>query len=94
MLLAGVAAAAAPGIGMAYTPEVAVEARPVPQQAEDREPEANLPYLFAVFIVTWAGFFAYVFIMSRRQREMQREIDTLKRVLAERESPEAGSTQL
>ena len=58
------------------------------QDEEDRDPEANLPYLFAVFIVTWGGFFGYVFFMSRRQREMQREIDALKMVLAERESSE------
>ncbi len=53
------------------------------QQGSD--PEANLPFLFAVFIITWAAFFVYVFYMSRRQREMQREIDALKRALRERE---------
>ena len=53
------------------------------QQSGD--PEANLPFLFAVFIITWAAFFVYVFYMSRRQREMQSEIDALKRALKERE---------
>ena len=69
-----------------------------PQQAsEHRDPGTNLPYLFAVFFVTWVGFFGYVFVMSRRQREMQREIEALKRVLAERDrqavqaGPEAES---
>ena len=42
------------------------------------EPDQNLGFLFSVFIVTWAGFFGYVFLMSRRQREVRREIDTLK----------------
>lgn len=54
--------------------------------AQDSEPEANLPYLFAVFIITWLAFFGYVFYMSRRQREMQREIDDLKRVISQRDS--------
>jgi CcmD family protein len=49
------------------------------------EPEANLPFLFAVFIITWAAFFAYVFYVSRRQREMQNEIEALKRALDERD---------
>ena len=48
-------------------------------------PEANLPFLFAVFIITWAAFFVYVFYVSRRQREMQSEIEALKRALEERD---------
>lgn len=56
-----------------------------PQAADDREPEANLPYLFAVFIITWAVLFGYVFYMSRRQRAMQREIEALRAALAESE---------
>ena len=53
------------------------------QQGSD--PEANLPFLFAVFIITWAAFFVYVFYVSRKQREMQREIEALKRALEERD---------
>ena len=55
------------------------------QPAGDREPEANLPYLFAVFIITWAVLFGYVFYMSRRQRAMQRDIEALRAALAEKE---------
>lgn len=47
--------------------------------------EANLPFLFAVYIITWGGFFAYTFAMSRRQREMQREIYALKAAIADKE---------
>ncbi len=53
------------------------------------EPEANLPFLFAVFIITWAAFFAYVFYVSRRQREMQNEIEALKQALDERDGQAA-----
>ena len=60
-----------------------VEAVSPAQQGSD--PEANLPFLFAVFIITWAAFFVYVFYVSRRQREMQGEIEALKRALEERD---------
>ena len=53
---------------------------------QESKPEANLPFLFAVFFIAWAAFFGYVFYMSRRQREMQREIDALTRALNDRES--------
>lgn len=52
---------------------------------EGRDPEANLPFFFSVFAVTWAGFFVYVFVMSRRQRDMQREIEELSNALREKE---------
>ncbi len=52
---------------------------------QNGNPEANLPFLFAVFIITWAAFFVYVFYVSRRQREMQGEIEALKRALEERD---------
>ena len=58
---------------------------PQQQDGEELEGESELPWLFAVFFITWAAFFAYVFVMSRRQGEMQREIQALKRALAERE---------
>ena len=55
-------------------------------EEHDSDPEANLPFLFAVYIITWGGFFAYSFAMSRRQREMQRELDALRSAIAEKES--------
>ena len=61
-----------------------------PQQGENEnaDPESNLPYLFAAFTVVWAGFFTFVFITSRRQRGMRRDIETLRMALAERERQE------
>ena len=55
-----------------------------------RAPEANLPFLFAVYIITWAAFFGYAFYVSRRQREMQGEIEALKRALQDRETDGGG----
>ena len=81
-------------IAAALSAAVVVEAYDVPahfgpgtpaQAQQGSDPEANLPFLFAVYIVTWAAFFAYVFYVSRRQREMQREIDALTRALEERD---------
>ncbi len=57
---------------------------PQPQQVETREPKANLPYLFAVFLVTWMAFFGYMLTVSRRQTEMLREITLLRRVIADK----------
>ncbi len=46
--------------------------------------EANLPFLFGVYTITWLAFFAYAFYMSRRQRDLRREIQELRRLLEER----------
>ena len=53
------------------------------ESRNDLEPDQNLGFLFSVFIVTWAGFFGYAFLMSRRQREVRREIDTIKALVEE-----------
>ena len=67
----------------ALAPMVALAQQAQPESS--RSPEANLPFLFAVYIITWAAFFAYAFYVSRRQREMRREIEALKRALEDRE---------
>lgn len=50
-------------------------------------PSDNLPYLFAAYAVTWVVFFIYVFFVSRRQRELEREVKELRNVLEIRENP-------
>ena len=62
-------------------------------QASDSDPEANLPFLFAVYILTWAGFFGYAFYMSRRQRDMRRDIDALRQALRDREDKNEASSE-
>ena len=62
---------------------IALAAGPA-QDGFDRD--GNLPFLFAVYTVTWAAFFAYAFYMSRRQRELRRELEELKRALEEKET--------
>ena len=49
------------------------------------EGEDFLPFLFAVFAVTWAAFFAYAFFMSRKQADLKREIEFLCQALEDRE---------
>ena len=55
-------------------------------------PSENLPYLFAAYAVVWVVFFIYVFFVSRRQHEMEREIQELKQALELRQNPEAPYT--
>ena len=42
------------------------------------EGENYLPFLFAAFAVTWAGFFAYAFFITRKQADLTQEIETLR----------------
>ena len=74
-------------------PETTGPAASQQQEAENSDPEANLPYLFAVYMVTWGVFFAYVFFTSRRQREMRRELDVLKATLEEKDRLSGGREQ-
>ena len=50
------------------------------------DPEGNLPFLYGVYTITWTAFFAYAFYVNRRQRELRRQVDELKRALEEKEA--------
>lgn len=39
----------------------------------------NLGYLLAAFAIVWAVMFGYVFMLSRRQGQLRREIELLKK---------------
>lgn len=45
----------------------------------------NLTYLFAAFAVIWLAVLLYSFSIGARQKSLEREIEMLKTVLAERE---------
>ena len=47
------------------------------------------PYLFAAFSVVWAIFIIYVWVLSKRQAQLEKEIEDLRKRL--REDPPAGS---
>ena len=64
---------------------LAQQATPEQIAAESSDPEANLPYLFAAYSVTWIGFFVYVYYLSQRNRNLRREVEALREALAERE---------
>ena len=53
----------------------------VAPESQTNDPETNLPYLFAVYIITWGAFFLFLFYVSRRQRQVRTEIETLKTIL-------------
>ncbi len=86
----GAAFALALAVWLALEPAAFAQA----QTETSRAPEANLPFLFAVYIITWAAFFAYAFYESRRRREMQGEIEALKRALEDRERREENAALL
>lgn len=80
------AATVVPAATAAYDGSFTVVTTAAEDPAQQRRGESELPWLFAVYAITWAAFFGYVFVMSRRQREMQREIDALNRALQAKES--------
>ena len=42
-----------------------------------------MPYLFAAFSVVWIVIFLYTLSISRRQRELSREVETLRQMTEE-----------
>ena len=58
--------------------------------AAARDPEANLPYLFAVYAITWVVFFAYLYYLSQRQQNLRRELEELREALSERDDQAGG----
>ena len=52
----------------------------------------NLIYLFAAFAVTWIVLFLYSFFLGRRQREVEREIQTLRHHLQSDRDKEGGQS--
>lgn len=41
----------------------------------------RLLYLFAAYTIIWAAVLIYAFLLDRRQKDLQREIDSLREVL-------------
>ncbi len=41
----------------------------------------NLEFLFAAFALAWAGVFAYMLFMARKQGQLKRDIDLLEQSL-------------
>lgn len=46
----------------------------------------NGGYLFAAFVIVWAVLFVYVLILVNKQKVLQKEIESLKDRLKEKES--------
>ncbi len=52
---------------------------------QDAPGESNLGFLLAGTALAWAGFFAYAFYVGRKNSELRRDIEELRRTLAERD---------
>lgn len=89
ILIAIVASIVPAGVAMSASDGPIFSAPQVVGQ-DNTNTETNLDFLFAIYIITWAGFFTYIFIVSRRQRTMEREIEEIKRLLLEQQSTEKG----
>jgi len=50
----------------------------------------NLPYLVAAYALVWIVLFAYLFNLSRKNKALQRELETIKEILA---SQRQGKTE-
>jgi CcmD family protein len=51
-------------------------------QAQEIPGESNLGFLMVGLILIWAGFFTYLFYISRKTNELKREIDDLRDQIA------------
>ncbi|HLY62705.1 MAG TPA: CcmD family protein [Terriglobia bacterium] len=51
------------------------------------------PYLFAAFSVVWAIFVIYVWVLARRQAQLQKELEELRKRLREQANPGARPPQ-
>ena len=63
----------------------------VAEEDGQSDPEANLPFLFTAYLIIWAGFFAYAFFISWRQKDIKKEIEAL-RVAITRDKNNSGQT--
>ena len=52
---------------------------------QDAPGESNLGYLLAGTLLTWAGFFAYAVYLWRKNRDLRREVEELRRLLGDGE---------
>ncbi|MFC1990066.1 CcmD family protein [Chloroflexota bacterium] len=44
----------------------------------------NAGYLLAAFSIVWSAVFAYIFVLFNRQKQLRRELDSLKKTLKEK----------
>ena len=59
-----------------------VSAAAAPGQSVPRE--SNLGFPLVGMLLAWGGFFAYTFYLSRKTRELRRDIDELRQQLSEK----------
>jgi CcmD family protein len=46
----------------------------------------HISYLFAAFLAVWIIIFFYLFSLSRRHRELAREVEALRQLMEQRET--------
>lgn len=49
-----------------------------------------MTFMVAAYLIIWAAAFAFIFLMIRRQSNLQREISALRELLNERKNERPG----
>ena len=62
----------------------AILALPGMLQTSGGDPNKNLNFLFAGFVVVWVLLLSYIFSLARRQKRLEAEIETLKQMRLEK----------
>ncbi|GBD10600.1 hypothetical protein HRbin23_00244 [bacterium HR23] len=78
-----------PSVVAVLTPLGLVDLGAPPQQAPG---EQFLPYLFVAFALVWLVFFGYLFYLVRRQADLRRDLENLRRSQAEGEPSHSSHT--
>ncbi len=55
------------------------------EHAQEAPDESNLGFLLAGTLLTWAGFFLYAIYIARKDRDLRRDIEDLRRDIANRD---------
>ncbi len=50
------------------------------QTAPTSSPDKNLGFLFAAYVIVWLFIVGYLFSLSRRQKKLAQEVETLKQI--------------
>ena len=67
--------------GVAIIAIIAIPATALAAAPAQAASKTNLGWLLAGLIIVWGGFFAYTFYLSRKTRDMRRDLDELRNKL-------------
>ncbi len=60
----------------------------IEEASTNNDSDDNLGYVFAVFAIVWAMFFAFMILLMRKQTRINTEIAALKQLLENKKKPQ------